>query len=842
MQGSFLSPSPSFSPLTASSPRLPLRWPSSRKPLRGASSLGFAHPSDLPSASSSSSLSPRVTALASLPSSPLPSRVDSVPLFRKSPHFLPRCSLWSRSGSCLARHALSPSTPTSRSSSTSAYPPLSPFSSFRTCSRSPDSCTSSWADWAPPSSSLSSAVSVSPSFYAVSPSIYAVSPSSAFSGSPSCLLGSREDGGQRELERWGMFTLSVCSDACAGLSFKHFRVLHERTAHAFPSVELKLALCGDEAVGPSPGVRTPEKRPFQDEALPPRDALRAVRLESSRSLSRGAALSPQNKKHAFSAGASSGRLPVSSLTACLPLRPFSSSSQASRRGRELGRPACLEEAAAGVAPARVHVAQGESLREFEYIDEQARGDVSKRCANKETFNASKQVACRQLSRLKGNLSPRSDEEPSGGVYTPERPEVGPQKMRRFSLRKHRGGALLAAWKNVHSALRIRDFVEGKGEDLSSSSRGDMGVAFDRTPDLASSVRRRTLPPLPLHAKNMRRYPPTSLSARDELRADSETRSAVQGLLAPSPGNVTLVRLECAEKKLRRKGQETLKRLLRDGRWAERATEARERRSENGGEEKREDETKTESVEENRREEGEEKTTEWVSVREGERRRGEETRFEKTGSVEDRGILQADEVSASCESSVRAAELRSYLRYVICTLHHLELETLFSLFCRKNLESFSVKQLHELHFLLFVEDPAERGETKGRAQRDFEEASESAESLAAPKETVCLGKEGPRGPPDSEVEERKGTDKTKPDRKAASQQGRNAFLLSLLNGTAKEVPQSLRENQVLALLLHYLHTEHPLLPQMTLLRRGEGKSPFSQTSNNSENIATRSHPW
>ncbi|RQX74977.1 hypothetical protein TGCAST_221430 [Toxoplasma gondii CAST] len=835
MRGSLLSPSPSFSPLTASSPRFPLRWPSSRKPLRGSSCLRSEPLSDLSSSSSPS----RVSVLVSLPSSPLPSRDVSVTRFRKVPHLLLRCSLCSRPGTFLARPTFSLVTPASRSSSTSAYYlPLSPSSSFRTCSQSPDSCISSLCEWAPPSpsppsSSPSSAFSVSPS------SSFSVTPLSSFSVTPSCLLGSRKaDGGQRELKRPGMFTLSVCSDACVGLSFKHFRVLHEKTANAFPSLELKLALCVDEAVGSSPGVRTPEKCPFQDKSLTPRESLHAVRVESRRTLSTRAPLSPENKKHAFSVGALSGGFPVSSLTACPPLRSFSSSSQGSLGGRELESSACLEEAASA-APAGVRIAQGENLHEFEYIDEQEREDASKRCESNEAFNSSKRLTCRQLSRPKGNLSLRSDEEPPG-VCTPERPEADRQKMRRFSLRKHRGGALLTAWKSVHSALRIQDFVEREGEDL-FSSRGNRGVAFDGTPDLASSVRRRALPPLPLHAKNMRRYPTTSLSAREELRADSETHSAVQGLLAPSPGNLTLVRLECAEKKLRRKGQETLTRLLREGIWAERTTEARESKSEYREEEKREDETETESVEENKREEGAAKTIERISVREDEGRRGEEIRFETAESVEDRGMLEADELSASCESSVRTEELRSYLRYVICTLHHLELETLFSLFCRKNLESFSAKQLHELHFLLFFEDPTERGEKKGRAPREFAEASESAESLAAPKETVCLG-EGPRDPPDSEVEERNGTDKTKPERKAASKQGRNAFLLSLLNGTAKEVPQSLRENQVLALLLHYLHTEHPLLPQMTLLRRAEGKSSLSQASNISEKISSRSHLW
>ncbi|CBZ50021.1 conserved hypothetical protein [Neospora caninum Liverpool] len=404
-------------------------------------------------------------------------------------------------------------------------------------------------------------------------------------------------------------------------------------------------------------------------------------------------------------------------------------------------------------------------------------------------------------------------------------------MRRFSLRKHRGRALLSAWKSLHSALRIRDRAASDTQDLcSSSSSSDDFSPEDNTTEQAPAVLRRAVPPLPLHAKNMRKYPPASFSEGQEPNGDSERPRQVQGLLSPTPGNMTLVRLQCAEAKLLRKSQEALARLLRRSQGRRELDERAAGETEHQREKMRGKKAKARSEEISREDGGVESELEAKSER--------EARVADTnGSVQaalptrksDEGRLEAVHwTRGEEESRVRTEELRSYLRYAICTFHHLELETLFSLFCQKHIDSFSAHQLQELHALLFfspAEESRDRGEN-GAAQSPFSDGAEPQPHATDTEQTAaCEGKEDApndlQEPADETSEDTEETleeknERKRRERKAEKKASRNAFLCSLLNGTARAVPPALRDNQVLALLLHYLHTEHPLLPQMNRL--------------------------
>ncbi|PFH33837.1 hypothetical protein BESB_080530 [Besnoitia besnoiti] len=488
---------------------------------------------------------------------------------------------------------------------------------------------------------------------------------------------------------------------------------------------------------------------------------------------------------------------------------------------------------------------------------------------------------------------------------------------------------------------------------------------------SSAALSRTLPPLPLHARNMRKYP-TFGGAETSLAAAQPDEDALRvALLSPKPGSMILPRLQCAEESLLGKSAvaaasflEKSKRRAEVKRKTATQDDAKDRGGESEGQEAQrrgaQEETKAERVgrdteettarkpqdEKNVRCDAEERKREargsaTVTAGEGDAttRKGEEQQADDAFWMEKQ---PPERDPREAERRVRTEELRSYLRYFISTLHHLELETLLSLFCQKHLDSLSTEQLQELHALLFFSRARDSNETApeapnppappapgeadavgekrlsdlraegrydscavpqetrteggvvparktgsqeltaedanlargnqvagglGEPRREGEILPETESSHAddahyagkresTPEDQRCSGRRRRRNvssshaapsldaahadaetsgvyvgrsltalsalcePPVEGVQETSDeAGQQKSDKPRRRRKTHNDFLFSLLNGTAQNMPLALQGNQVLALLLHYIHPDHPLLAQMALQRTG-----------------------
>ncbi|PHJ24771.1 hypothetical protein CSUI_001374 [Cystoisospora suis] len=391
-----------------------------------------------------------------------------------------------------------------------------------------------------------------------------------------------------------------------------------------------------------------------------------------------------------------------------------------------------------------------------------------------------------------------------------------------------------------------------------------------------------LPPLSLATKNMRRYPfqsprssssssfsersvpcewstfpfPRSNEERQEEEGnmiftekremESNLKDRSQDGVHPGISNLSLPKLRYLEELFFRKNEERLLERQR-GKRREQVT-----LGDRGEEELQEEIIRKESLGNNFQEE---ERTEGVYGDLLEKQRREETSKEKKRNENEQkeSYLKTEAVHASTKAGLEERkeekerfenddeedkkkkmileeELRSYLLYYTRVgIHHLELESLFRLFFKKYLHTFSLHELKELQTLIHFTPsfsssssssppssssfPHEERDTRNVESRDTslrEKTKEEKEKTDSTENSESLLPSSMTQQKDN----RRKNNRKKNKHRSPDDLDQLGFLFSLLNGTAQELPSELKSNRTLKLFLTFLYEEHPLLSQFT----------------------------